>query len=118
MGSSLRVTPAANMPETVGKRKKNLVVINIQKTPLDPLCALRIFALCDKVMEKLMAKLQLKVEKFRLKRRLEVLQTKDRMFLRGIDSDGCPYSFIKDVKVKINGKTEILTTGPYEIKIN
>jgi len=29
MGSSLRVTPAANMPENVGKRKKNLVIVNI-----------------------------------------------------------------------------------------
>ena len=29
MGSSLRVTPAANMPETVGKNKKNLVVVNL-----------------------------------------------------------------------------------------
>lgn len=29
MGSSLRVTPAANMPETVGKNKKDLVVVNL-----------------------------------------------------------------------------------------
>jgi NAD-dependent histone deacetylase SIR2 len=32
MGSSLRVTPAANMPEAVGKNKKkgkNLVIVNL-----------------------------------------------------------------------------------------
>lgn len=29
LGSSLRVTPAANMPEIVGKNKKNLVIVNL-----------------------------------------------------------------------------------------
>lgn len=54
MGSSLRVTPAANMPEHVGKKKKNLVIVNLQKTPLDSVAALKIHAFTDKVMELLM----------------------------------------------------------------
>jgi NAD-dependent SIR2 family protein deacetylase len=29
MGSSLRVSPACNMPELVGKNKKNLVIVNL-----------------------------------------------------------------------------------------
>jgi NAD-dependent SIR2 family protein deacetylase len=29
MGSSLRVTPAANMPEEVGIRKRDLVIVNL-----------------------------------------------------------------------------------------
>ena len=29
MGSSLRVSPACNMAELVGKNKKNLVIVNI-----------------------------------------------------------------------------------------
>lgn len=57
MGSSLRVTPAADMPKLVGKAKKDLVIINLQSTPLDNLCSLRIYALCDKVMEMLMDRL-------------------------------------------------------------
>lgn len=54
MGSSLTVTPAADMPAEVGKRKKNLVIVNLQKTPLDKYAKLKIHAFCDKVMEKLM----------------------------------------------------------------
>jgi NAD-dependent SIR2 family protein deacetylase len=49
MGSSLTVTPAANIPETVGERGQRLVVVNLQRTPLDHLCALRIYAKTDQV---------------------------------------------------------------------
>ena len=73
LGSSLRVTPAADMPKTVGLRKKNLVIVNLQKTPLDSLCSLRIYALCDKVIEMLMRKLSIKIPSFILKRRLDIL---------------------------------------------
>jgi len=47
MGSSLTVTPAANMPETVGAKKRNLVIINLQSTPLDRVAILKINGLCD-----------------------------------------------------------------------
>lgn len=35
------------MPQRVGERKKNLVIVNLQKTPLDSIASLRINALCD-----------------------------------------------------------------------
>ena len=41
LGSSLTVTPAADMPRKVAERKKKLVVCNLQKTPLDESCSLR-----------------------------------------------------------------------------
>lgn len=47
LGSSLRVTPAADMPQLVGKNKKDLVIVNLQATPLDHLSNLRIFSFCD-----------------------------------------------------------------------
>jgi len=34
MGSSLTVTPAADIPKHVGKHGK-LIIVNLQKTPLD-----------------------------------------------------------------------------------
>lgn len=61
MGSSLTVTPAADMPSEVGERGKRLVIINLQKTPLDSLAALRINGECDKVMKLVMEKLGLEV---------------------------------------------------------
>jgi NAD-dependent SIR2 family protein deacetylase len=57
LGSSLRVTPAADMPKRVAQRHHNLVIVNLQATPLDAMCALRIYALCDNVMQLLMSKL-------------------------------------------------------------
>lgn len=52
LGSSLRVTPAADMPKMVGKNKKDLVIVNLQSTPLDYCSSLRIFSFCDSLMEK------------------------------------------------------------------
>ncbi len=68
MGSSLTVTPAADIPETVGKRRQKLVIVNLQRTPLDPLTKLRIFAKTDDVTKLLMSKLGLEIPEFRLKR--------------------------------------------------
>lgn len=54
LGSSLRVTPAADIPvETVHNGGK-LVIVNLQKTPLDSMACLRINALIDDVMVQVM----------------------------------------------------------------
>ena len=87
MGSSLTVTPAADIPEVrtsapqiiflsfthfsaqeVGKRGRNLVIVNLQRTPLDRLAKLRINAKCDDVTRLLMSKLKLEIPEFRLNR--------------------------------------------------
>jgi len=70
MGSSLRVTPAADMPLEVGMRNKDLIIVNLQKTPLDKYCSVRIFALCDKAMEILAKKLSMEIPDFELQRRV------------------------------------------------
>lgn len=44
------------------------MVINLQTTPLDYACKLRIFAKCDDVSKMLMSKLGLEIPEFRLKR--------------------------------------------------
>lgn len=67
MGSSLTVTPAAHIPRDVAKRGR-LVIVNLQATPLDKYAYLRINGLCDDVMRRLTAKLDLKVRPFTLSR--------------------------------------------------
>jgi NAD-dependent SIR2 family protein deacetylase len=67
MGSSLTVTPAAHIPKEVSKRGK-LIIVNLQATPLDKYAYLRINGLCDDVMKRLAAKMELKVREFILKR--------------------------------------------------
>ena len=72
LGSSLRVTPAADMPSLVAERNKKLVIVNLQRTPLDSMAYLCIHALCDTVMEKLAEKLELTIPKFTLTRRVKI----------------------------------------------
>lgn len=72
MGSSLRVTPAANMPAEVGHHGGNLVICNLQKTPLDHLASLCIYAKCDDIMKMLMEKLGYQIPKWQKKVRLNM----------------------------------------------
>ena len=60
MGSSLTVTPAADMPKHVGKKGK-LIIVNLQNTPLDKYAFIKVNALCDDFMKLLADKLELKV---------------------------------------------------------
>eukprot|EP01006_Ploeotia_vitrea_P012303 TRINITY_DN32672_c0_g1_i1.p2 TRINITY_DN32672_c0_g1~~TRINITY_DN32672_c0_g1_i1.p2 ORF type:complete len:103 (+),score=21.01 TRINITY_DN32672_c0_g1_i1:815-1123(+) len=59
---SLRIYPAADVPETVGRKRKNgkLVIINLQKTPLDDLAEFCIHADTQTVFQRLMEELEKK----------------------------------------------------------
>lgn len=61
MGSSLRVTPAADMPMSTFEKGGKLVIVNLQKTPLDYAAALVIHGKCDDVMRLVMKKMQLQI---------------------------------------------------------
>lgn len=104
MGSSLTVTPASHIPKEVSKKGK-LIIVNLQATPLDKYAYLRINGLCDDVMRRLVAKLQLKVQDFILKRLISFKISKETdLEFRGIDNRGVPFTFFKSVSVKSNGK--------------
>ena len=55
------------MFKIVGK-KKRLVIVNLQRTPLDGLADIRVFAKCDDFTRLVMDKLSLEIPEFRLKR--------------------------------------------------
>lgn len=77
MGSSLRVTPAADIPKETGKHG-HLVIVNLQKTPLDKKAALTIYAFCDTVMNMVMQKLGLPIPEFQLTRRLSITKRREK----------------------------------------
>ena len=52
----------------MGERDQRLVIVNLQRTPLDPLAKLLIHAKCDDVSRLLMTKLGLLIPQFTLKR--------------------------------------------------
>jgi hypothetical protein len=87
LGSSLTVRPACQLVEMVGRnRNADLVIVNLQKTPLDHLCSLRIFAETDAVMVGLMERLGIEIPPWRLHRRiLAYLTGPSSVVLQGVD---------------------------------
>ncbi|KAG0576917.1 hypothetical protein M758_5G111700 [Ceratodon purpureus] len=61
LGTSLKVSPANDLPLTTANRGKPLVIVNLQRTPLDRICSLRIFAKTDEVMAMLAEKLGMEI---------------------------------------------------------
>jgi len=70
MGSSLRVSPACDMPVETSSNGGNLVLINLQKTPIDGAATMIIHGKCDDVMKILMNKLGYSAPTWQLTRRL------------------------------------------------
>merc|ERR1711902_42582 len=96
-----------------GKRKEplhNLCIVNIQKTPLHPLCSLPIHSKIDDVMIGVMKELGLEIPTWSLTRfiKMNVFDTmngdKKRLCISGCDIDGTPFSLFKKVLLRQNGK--------------
>ncbi|EPQ51431.1 zinc finger protein [Gloeophyllum trabeum ATCC 11539] len=57
LGSSLRVAPFTTLPRSLARARRPLVIVNMQRTPLDVVAALRIGGSTDEVMEGVMREL-------------------------------------------------------------
>jgi len=108
------VQPAADMPDETVRNGGRLVIVNLQKTPLDDVAALNIFGKIDDVIERLMVKLDMDIPKWTITRRFLVefkyheKQNRYRLELQGIDVDGVSFSIFKQIKLnnKITVKKE------------
>lgn len=104
MGSSLRVTPACDIPKDMTFLGGKMVICNLQKTPLDSYASLVIHAKCDDMIELLMKKLNMAIPQFKLQRWLKVKlddmgQGKDKMTVSGIDRNGGPFELFKSIRM-------------------
>eukprot|EP00339_Tiarina_fusa_P002033 CAMPEP_0117069028 /NCGR_PEP_ID=MMETSP0472-20121206/48376_1 /TAXON_ID=693140 ORGANISM="Tiarina fusus, Strain LIS" /NCGR_SAMPLE_ID=MMETSP0472 /ASSEMBLY_ACC=CAM_ASM_000603 /LENGTH=301 /DNA_ID=CAMNT_0004791323 /DNA_START=389 /DNA_END=1297 /DNA_ORIENTATION=+ len=61
LGTSMRVAPANQLPSLALQNGGKLVIVNLQNTPFDSQCAVRIWAPTDVVFTKLFAKLGLEL---------------------------------------------------------
>jgi hypothetical protein len=59
LGSSLLVSPANDLPQLAYKNGKPLVIVNLQKTPLDFMSSVRIFGKTDEILLELCRELGL-----------------------------------------------------------
>jgi NAD-dependent SIR2 family protein deacetylase len=100
MGASLTVSPSCDMVAAVKRRGRGkLVIINLQKTPYDEMCDLRIFAKTDDVWQRVMSYLNIPVPPFTLQRRLCVWSSDEggahSVKLLGLTADGTPATWVK-----------------------
>ena len=105
VGSSMRVNPAAEMAGMTAERGRNLVIINLMKTPLDKYATLVINGRCQQVFELLMKKLSISIPEWNITRSAKVslvtnsTDGKEHLKVAGVDTDGKPYDFIKSASL-------------------
>ena len=103
MGSSMRVSPANQLPLVTFMNGGRIVLINLQKTGFEEFCEARgmvIHEMCDKVMNMLMAKLEMPIPEFHRFYRVRLTMRADdnsRMHITGIDSNGDCYTIFKSI---------------------
>lgn len=100
MGSSLRISP--HVPNIAIEKNIPLVIINLQTTPYDDDCALRIFGKSDDLMINVMKNLKFDLPKFELKRKVEIGKKDNNCFIKGFDVNGDSASWFK--KIFTNGE--------------
>merc|ERR1719229_2028334 len=94
------------------KPTDHLVIVNLQKTPLDDVCSLRIFAKIDDVMVPLMKELGLEIPEWKLQRFMKVtvqpLGNKadlKKLAISAVDVDGINATVFQEVKLSHNGNS-------------
>merc|ERR1712154_657044 len=90
----------------------HLVIVNLQKTPLDDVCSLRIFAKIDDVMAPLMKELGLEIPEWKLQRFMKVtVQPLEngadlkKLVIAAVDVDGINATVFQEVKLSHNGNS-------------
>ncbi|CAF3374358.1 unnamed protein product [Rotaria socialis] len=107
LGSSLRVTPAADIPLRVGERREKLVIGNLQLTPLAKLASLNIHAMCDDLMRGLMAKLDIPIPEWELHRRIRITIQNQTLTIMGLDLyQDIAYTLLSSVRILVREGTE------------
>merc|ERR1711994_200194 len=104
----------------MGDPKGRLVIVNLQKTPLEPICSLHIFAKIDDVMVPLMKELGLEIPEWKLQRFMKVKvepiedqKNKKLLIISAVDVDGIDATVFQNVELKYNGKP----IDKYKVKI-
>ena len=82
------MTPASDFARIFGEDPlKHLVIINLQRTPLDRKATIRINSKCDDAMELVFKKLNLKIPQWRLQRNIIINYNDDnkKLNMKAID---------------------------------
>ena len=119
LGSSLRVYPAADIPGKMIERGSRVVIVNLQKTPLNKKCSMEVHSTIDDLVLGVMKRLGFEVPSFKLRRCFAVDATTGSLTIQGLDpSTKSPYSFLKGISFKLPtlGAEFQITKEPFFIK--
>eukprot|EP00658_Telonema_sp_P-2_P059665 TRINITY_DN4881_c0_g1_i16.p1 TRINITY_DN4881_c0_g1~~TRINITY_DN4881_c0_g1_i16.p1 ORF type:complete len:444 (+),score=109.20 TRINITY_DN4881_c0_g1_i16:110-1441(+) len=114
LGSRCSVSPACDMPISVGESGRDLVVVNLQKTSADKHACLRIGATIDEVMVPLMAALGIPIPEFALSRQIAVTRKDGAISVRGVDVDGTPNDLLWNLQARYGYNSDELLKGHVE----
>ncbi|CAF0971548.1 unnamed protein product [Adineta ricciae] len=107
LGSSLRVTPAADIPERVARHGGKLIIGNLQSTPLTRLATENVHALCDDLMRGLMAKLDIPIPEWELHRRIRIKIENETISVTGLDlNQDISYSLFSGIRIFVREGTQ------------
>jgi NAD-dependent SIR2 family protein deacetylase len=107
LGSSLRVTPAADIPLIVGQQGGKLAIGNLQPTPLTSLAKLNIHTMCDDLMRGLMAKLDIPIPEWELHRRIRITIKQQTISIMGLDlTQDIAYTLFSTIKILVRQNTQ------------
>ncbi|CAF1434199.1 unnamed protein product [Adineta steineri] len=127
LGSSLTVTPASDIPRRVAKRKKKLIIGNLQRTPLYNRAIMNIHTFSDTIMKGLMERLNIPIPPWILRRRVRIIcqndpdMNKSKINIEGRDPDNAeiPFTLFKSIQMTIGDrKIQELNYEPFSIEIS
>eukprot|EP01120_Amphizonella_sp_Union-15-10_P012665 TRINITY_DN5671_c0_g1_i1.p1 TRINITY_DN5671_c0_g1~~TRINITY_DN5671_c0_g1_i1.p1 ORF type:complete len:513 (-),score=72.83 TRINITY_DN5671_c0_g1_i1:107-1645(-) len=119
LGSSLTVSPASDIPRSTAKQGK-LVIVNLQRTPLDHLATLKIHCQTDKLISHVMEGLGIPIPRFVIKRRILIgakpnSKSKEPiLFVYCFDENGLPASVLRAVEIQLpNSSPFSISSEPF-----
>ena len=121
------MTPAADIPRTVGEREKKLVIGNLQRTPLHSIATMKIHAFSDTIMEGLMERLGIPIPPWIVRRRVRITRKNKsdhgsyEILVEGRDPDNpsIPFSLFKSIHVTSGAEiVNKVTNEPFTFEIS
>lgn len=104
LGTSLRITPACDMPTRATRRGGELAIVNLQKTPKDKRAAVVVRARVDGVMARVVRLLQVDVPPYERTDRLRLGWARRPAFLavhlRSVHHDGAPLHWLRSARLR------------------
>lgn len=97
LGSSLTVRPACDMPMATKEKGGKLIIVNLQRTPLDKAADIRVHGRIDDFMIRMMGHLGYPIPEFQLIRHVAVWRKDGDVQLTAVLEDGTPLSLFETI---------------------